>query len=214
MKVAILGPGNVGRSLGHRALQAGHEIVLGVRSPDSASARSASALLAAARICEFHEAAMRADLALLTVPWAAAEEVVASLPGGIVVDCTNPVAPGLRHALGDRSGAEVLAASNPAIHAVKAFNVYGVEILGNPDFGDESGTLPIAGDDPGAKARVAELARSMGWDALDVGPLALALQLEHLALLWIHMVRAQGQPSSFAWKQLVRPNAMSGGHDA
>ena len=45
-----------------------------------------------------------------------------------------------------------------------------------------------AGDDATAKATVGALLTSLGWDAVDAGPLANSLQLEHTALLWIKCV--------------------------
>ena len=142
MKIAVLGPGNVGRALGALAAEKGHDVVLGVRDPASDSAKAAA---------------------------------------------------------GDRSGAERLAAANAHVAIAKAFNVYGVENLGDPDFGSARGMLPVAGDDDDAKRRVLDLAASFGWEPLDVGPLSMALHLEHMALLWIHMVRAQGHDPRFVW---------------
>lgn len=202
MKIAVLGPGRVGRALGTLAAAKGHQVVLGVRDTDSDSTRAALEAIPGSTALAIGDAAAQADLSLLTVPWSAAEATVERLAGDtVVVDCTNPVAAGMRHAVGERSGAEVLAAANSAVDVVKAFNVYGVENLGDPDFGDVPGMLPIAGDDSDAKRRVADLATTMGWAPLDVGPLSLALQLEHMALLWIHMVRVQGRPARFVWTQ-------------
>ena len=203
MKVAIIGPGNVGRALGVLAAGKGHEVVLGVRDANSDSTREALGAIAGATTATPAEAAERCDVALLTVPWAAAKDVVPQLGDAVVVDCTNPIAAGPRHAIGDRSGAEVLAEVAPSARLVKAFNVYGVENLGDPDFGAVRGMLPVAGDDGDAKQRVVELARSMGWEPLDVGPLSLALQLEHLALLWIHMARVQGRDARFVWSRVT-----------
>ena len=199
MKIAVLGPGNVGRALGALAAEKGHDVVLGVRDATSDSAKAAAGAVPSATLASIGDAAVQTDLALLTVPWAAAEATVRTLGGGVVVDCTNPVAAGLKHAVADRSGAERLAAANARVAIVKAFNVYGVENLGDPDFGSARGMLPVAGDDDDAKRRVLDLAASFGWEPLDVGPLSMALHLEHMALLWIHMVRAQGHDPRFVW---------------
>jgi 8-hydroxy-5-deazaflavin:NADPH oxidoreductase len=40
MKLAIIGAGNVGTTLGHGWLRAGHQVTYGVREPDGAKARA------------------------------------------------------------------------------------------------------------------------------------------------------------------------------
>lgn len=208
MKIAVIGPGNVGCALGRLALRAGHEVRAGVRDPQAPSAATVRRDLAGAQLAPVAEAIAASELLLVTTPFAAARTVLGAagdLAGRIVVDCTNPIGPGFVHAGGARAGAELLAEAAPTARVVKAFNVYGVENLGDPDFGypDRRGMMPIAGDDPAAKAVVRELATQMGWEAIDVGPLARALHLEHLALLWIGMVRVGGEPPRFVWSRLT-----------
>lgn len=207
MKIAVIGPGNVGTALGRRALAAGHEVVGAVRDPRSAKAREVLAAMPGCTVADLAEAAHASELLLLCTPFAAAAEALRAcgpLEGRIVVDCTNPVGPGFVHAGGARSGAQLLAEAVPGARLVKGFNVYGVENLGAPFTGPAGlrGTMPVAGDDAAAKQTVLALARDMGWDPLDTGPLAQALHLEHLALLWIRMVRAGGHDPRFVWARL------------
>jgi predicted dinucleotide-binding enzyme len=61
----------------------------------------------------------------------------------------------------------------------------------------------IAGDGETAKATVFGLARDIGFEPIDAGPLARARVLEPLALLWISLAVFQGQGTHFAL-QLVR----------
>ncbi|MEQ9092642.1 MAG: NAD(P)-binding domain-containing protein, partial [Miltoncostaeaceae bacterium] len=150
-----------------------------------------------------------ADAVLLCTPFAANADALApvagALAGRVLVDCTNPVGPGLRHGLDSvRAGAEQVAGLAAGARVVKAFSVYGVEVLAGPR---ALGTapapmMPLAGDDPDAVALVAGLAADMGWDPLPVGPLAQALHLEHMTLLWVRMVRAGGHPPLLAWAAL------------
>ena len=105
MKVAILGPGNVGQALGQRALTAGHEVLVGARDPESPSVQAARRSFGEVEVMSTRDAAAAADVSLLTVPWTAAVATAASLDRGVVVDCTNPVGPGLTHALARPPGA-------------------------------------------------------------------------------------------------------------
>lgn len=51
--------------------------------------------------------------------------------------------------------------------------------------------MPICGDDPDARTKVVALAKRIGFEALDVGPLCTARYLEPLAMAWIHMAVSQ-----------------------
>src|SRR5215813_12976968 len=79
MKIAVIGAGNVGGTLGKRWARAGHEVVFGARDPAEAklaalvresgpSARAASVL----------EAARGADFVVLAVPWDGARDALAA----------------------------------------------------------------------------------------------------------------------------------------
>jgi predicted dinucleotide-binding enzyme len=142
----------------------------------------------------------------LATPWAATLDAVRAagdLAGKVVVDCTNPVGPGLRHGLASGSAAEAIAAQVPAATVVKAFNTAGFEVYADPRFGAETATLFLCGDDAAAKETVAGLARELGMAPVDCGPLAQSRRLEELALLWISLA-AQGQGRAHAFRLMRR----------
>ena len=64
--------------------------------------------------------------------------------------------------------------------------------------------MPVAGDDPDAKAVVVDLADQLGFDPVDAGTLAGARELEHLALLWIRLAHQLGNGPGFAFSVLRR----------
>jgi hypothetical protein len=205
MRIAIVGTGNIGATLGQR-WAARHEVVFGTRRPDSDEVRALVARLGArARAASVREAAAAGDVVVLATPWAATLAVVRSAgdaAGKVVVDCTNPVGPGLRHGLPTGSAAEAIAAELPAARVVKAFNTAGFEVFADPRFGAEAASLFLCGDDPAAKDTVAGLGRDLGMEPVDCGRLAQARRLEELALLWISLA-AQGQGRGHAFR-LVR----------
>lgn len=209
MRVAFLGYGNVGAAIAGAVAGVGHDVVLATNAdrPDSAAAAiTAHPALADAEIAPAADAVAGADLVVLALPFAALDTVLPplaeALAGTIVVDATNPVGPGLTHGLrSERSGAEHVAELVPQSHVVKAWNVYGFENLASPPAGPEGlrPMMPFAGDDATAKRTVGDLLGSLGWEPLDVGPLAAAVDLEHMTLLWVRLVRAGGHQPRLVW---------------
>lgn len=192
MTIGIIGSGRVGATLGKRWAQAGYRVLFGVRNPDDEKVRT---LLeeAGPNACteRIDEIPRFTSAILLATPHAALRAVVAqmgSLRGNILVDCTNPISPGLRLSVGhSSSGAEQLAGYAGDVPVVKAFNTMGFETMANPDFNGMPATMFLCGDDDRANETVAQMARDIGFDAVITGPLKHARYLEPMAMLWIEM---------------------------
>ena len=153
------------------------------------------------------DAIASAEVVILAVPWDVTEKVVraADLRGKIVVDATNPIAPGLELATDHTtSGAELVAQWAADARVVKAFNTIGADNLESPTFGDQRATMFVCGDDPEAKAVVQGLSEELGFEAVDAGPLANARLLEPMAMLWIRLALAEGFGRDIAFKLLRR----------
>ena len=189
--VALIGTGNVGAALGRRFAEQGHAVVYGSRNP---SASDVAALVRetghGAVALPPAEAAARSRVVVLAVPWAAAEEVVrglGNLSGKIVVDPTNPrvmATDGFADypSLPD-SNAERIARLASGAHVVKAFSTLGAETMFDPSVAENAVTVPVVGDDRAAKEVVVGLARQIGLEARDVGPLRHARIIEGLHYL-------------------------------
>lgn len=188
--VALIGTGNVGSALGRRFAEQGHTVVYGSRDPAAAdvvallreTGHGALALPPA-------QAAARSRVVVLAVPWTATEDVVRSLgdlSGKILVDPTNPrvmAADGFAdYALPD-SNAERIARLAPGAQVVKAFSTLGAETMLDPQLAQGPVTIPVVGDDRAANELVATLAREIGLEAVDVGPLRHARIIEGLHYL-------------------------------
>jgi 8-hydroxy-5-deazaflavin:NADPH oxidoreductase len=188
--VALIGTGNVGAALGQRFAEHGHTIIYGSRDPAAADVRELVAATGHGAVAVTPaDAAARADIVVLAVPWSVAEDVVTALGdlrGKVVVDPTNP-----RVTAGDGfadypipdSNAERIARLAPGAHVVKAFSTLGFETMLDPKVAEGPVTVPIVGDDRAAKERVATLAREIGLEAVDVGPLRHARIVEGLHYL-------------------------------
>jgi NADPH-dependent F420 reductase len=191
--IALIGTGNVGGALGRRFAENGHTVVYGSRDPQQAdvvdlveqTGHGAVALSPA-------EAAARSRVVVLAVPWSATEEVVrglGDLSGKILVDPTNPrvmASDGFADyppTLEQGSNAERIASLAPDADVVKAFSTLGFETMQDPRVAEGPVTIPLVGDDRAAKALVGELAREIGLEAVDVGPLRHARIIEGLHYL-------------------------------
>jgi hypothetical protein len=129
---------------------------------------------------------------VLAVPYVGLDAVTAEIgsaaDGKPVVDVTNVLGKEGGMAVGfTTSGAEQLQKKLPRAKVMKAFNTVFAQ---NMSTGKVKGTalfLPVAGDDAAAKGAVIQLAKDIGFDAVDAGPLANARMLEPLGFLNIQL---------------------------
>jgi 8-hydroxy-5-deazaflavin:NADPH oxidoreductase len=211
MKIAFIGYGNVGGPLADHLQRLGHIVMLAARDPKSEGVKKAltknSNLIAAAP----KDAVKNAEVVFLATPFQANEEalkaVASELKGKILVDCTNPVGPGLTHGLKNEiSGSEFVQKRVPQAKVVKAFTIYGFENFENSAYPayNLKPVMMYCGQDAAAKKTVNELIVQLGWEPLDVGGLEQALHLEHMTLLWVRMVRVNGHSPNMVWAVLRR----------
>jgi len=200
MKVAILGTGNVGQTLGKGFAGLGHSVVVGTRDPQSDTARKAVAAIGKATAMTFADAARAADIAVLATSWSGTEPVArttaANLADKLVIDAVNALDADFAKGkvalalAGSTSVGEKVQAWMPNAKVVKAFNSVGYPAMVNPSFQLGKPTMFIAGNDGGAKQQTVSLLAQFGWDAVDMGSIEAARLIEPLAPLWIvHALR-------------------------
>jgi predicted dinucleotide-binding enzyme len=190
----------VGAALGHALAQAGHEVRYGVRDPgadlDPADAASASLL-------SLEEVGRRSQALILGVPYGAAQEVLhaaGDLDGKIIVDPTNAPTP----PTDDRSSSQIIAAFVPTARVVRAFNTVPAEVMLNPLFENGRASTFVCADDPLARATVIALARDIGFDAVDAGPLRSACAIDRLLSVWRVLAFDAGLGRNLAFELLRR----------
>ena len=175
MKIGIIGDGNVGSALQRGLTKAGHDVKAAGNDP------------AAVR-----ETARNAEIVIIAVPYSAIDDVVATVGaevrGKVVIDVTNALNPDFSLAVGlTTSGAEELQKKLPDTRVVKAFNTVFAQHMDSGRLKDEQLIVLAAGDDADAKKVVIDLAKGIGFDAVDAGPLQSARLIEPLALLNISL---------------------------
>lgn len=191
-KVGVIGSADVGQTLAEGFKKHGDEVRIGSRSPEKLGAFRAKTGIEAGAAAEV---AKWADLIVLAVKGTAAEAALAvcgsALAGKIVIDTTNPIAEAppddgvLVFFTGPNTSLlETLQAKFPSARLVKAFNSVGSASMVNPKFSGGKPTMFYCGNDDAAKAEVAKILETFGWEPADMGKAAGARAIEPLCQLW------------------------------
>lgn len=201
MDIAILGTGNMAQGLAGLFAKAGYAVTLGSRDAAKGAAAAKSLGVAAASV---KDAAAKADVVVLAVPFSAASETIAAaggLAGKILVDISNPLtADYMDLTIGhSTSAAEEIQKLAPQAKVVKAFNTVFASLLqSGGKVSGEAATVFIAGDDEAANAQVAEIAGKSGFRALQTGALKVARYIEPVAGLNIVLAYGKGHGTAIA----------------
>lgn len=196
MRIAIIGAGSVGGGLGKAFGAAGHQVVFGVRDPESTKTMTALAEIPDAEAMAPGEAVEGADVVVFALRPVAVPSMVAeigSLDGRIVIDAMNRFD-------GDptRSMTQELAALLPGAKLAKAFNTTGFENYITARERSAKAAMFVAGDDPDAKRLAMALAIEIGFRAEDAGGLAVTKALEDMVRVWLVLAQAHGRRVAFA----------------
>ena len=184
--IGLIGAGHIGSQVARAAIGSGYDVVISnSRGPETLT-DLVSELGPGARAGTTREAATAGDLVVVAIPLRAIGDVpVEPLVDKVVIDANNyyPRRDGNIAALDDDSltSSELLQQRLRGAHVVKAFNhLYARQITtdGRPPRTRNRRALVIAGDDPVAKARVAELIDGFGFDVVDAGPLAESWRIQ------------------------------------
>src|SRR5215471_16671676 len=127
MKIAVIGTGSVGGTIGRRLAELGHSVSFGVRNVLDADAKALiGTIKGSARLANVRDAAKDAEVVVLATPYAANAAAIAAagnLSGKILIDVTNPIGPDFSLATGfTTSGAEEVAKLAPRAKVFKAMN--------------------------------------------------------------------------------------------
>src|SRR6478752_3243961 len=178
--IGFIGSGNIGGTLAKLFATQGYDVVISNSRGPETLADLVAEIGDHARAATAQEAAEAGEVVVVSVPFLAVDQVpVAPLAGKVVIDTNNYYFERDGHVAEIDSGAttpsEALQAHLPESQVVKLFNAIHSDHLATQ--GLPAGTagrraLPYAGDDVTAKETVAALAAEIGYDVVDVGPLA------------------------------------------
>lgn len=195
----------VGRTIGSRLVELGHDVVMGSRTADhEVGLRWASETGDHASLATFADAAAAGEIifnctkgehALDALKLAGADAIGSK----VLIDVTNPLDfsggfPPTLFVKDTDSLAEQIQREFPNARVVKSLNTMNCEIMVRPDKLDGDHIVFVSGNDDDAKEAVRSLLTQFGWapDAiLELGDLSSARATEMFLPLWLRIYQAR-----------------------
>jgi hypothetical protein len=190
----------VGATLGSKFIQLGHEVKMGSRSTDNENAvQWAKQNGAHASHGTFADAAVFGEIVFNCTAGTASLAAVTSagasnLKGKVLVDVANPLdfskgmPPTLTVCNTDSLGEQIQRAF-PNVKVVKALNTMNCRVMVDPALVRGEHDVFVCGNDPQAKARLAEVLKSFGWKSvIDMGDITAARGMEMLLPIWLRLM--------------------------
>jgi len=179
MRIAVIGKGNIGGSLGTKWRAAGHDVVYGARDGSGEGPGGAP-------VRGIGDALKDVDVVVLAVPGQVVADVVtghgAALAGKTVIDAVNRIgAP-------EFDSRAIIADAAPQARYVRAFNSLGWENFADP----MPGTNMFFAADPDARATAEELIRAVGLEPAFLGDANATKTVDGLLPLWFALVQQNG----------------------
>lgn len=205
MKIAVLGTGTVGNTVGSKLVELGHQVMMGSRTKNNEKAKTfVDKHKGKADAGTFSEAAAFGDIIFNCTSGSASLEALKlaeekNLNRKTLIDVANPLdfskgMPPSLSVVNTNSLAEEIQKAFPRVKVVKALNTMWCGIMVNPSMingGDHH--VFISGNDASAKEQVKELLKSFGWmenNILDLGDITTARGTEMYLPLWLRIMGA------------------------
>src|SRR5260370_18760372 len=180
MKVAVIGAGRIGGTIGRRWEAAGHEVVYGLR--ETSKKKGAKPIADALR---------SADTVLLAIPGAAvvqfAQQHAKELDGKVVIDATNNFAGATMHSWPE------ISAVLPKSKLYRPFNSYGFDVFAEPSVGGERPDLFYAGPEGEGQKDVEQLITDLGLGPVWIGGTDAVDVVDGVLRLWFTLARHRGR---------------------
>lgn len=193
MKIAVIGAGNIGATLGRAWQRAGHGVTFGVRDPAKQFEHGG------AQVADVAAALASAEVVVLAVPASSVDELAAAhaadLAGKTVVDATNRVGAGAFNSLA------VLAPAG--VRYVRAFSSLGWENFAEPRFGAEVADLFFTAADDQSRQIAEQLIADVGLRPVYVGGDDAVDVVDGVARLWFRLALNQGRGRHLAFRTLT-----------
>ena len=199
MSIAVLGgTGKEGKELVFRWAKAGYRLFVGSRSPERAqvTSRELTDLLdgnASIEGLSYEEAAQRADIVVLAVPYAAHNEILesvrANIQGKILIDVSVPLVPSkitkVQMPPAGSAAQEAQQILGEGVEVCTAFQNISHENLANP--AEIECDVLVTGTSREARRETLKLVAAAGLTGWDAGPIENSVVVEGLTSLLIYI---------------------------
>lgn len=202
MKIAVLGAGHIGGTLGKKWAKAGHTIRFGVRDPQKPEVQElVKSLGGNASASSVEDAISFGDVILFAIPGGTMDATIAAnakaLDGKIIIDAANKIGSTPSDSIG------TFTAQTPKAKAYRAFNTYGWENFETPVFNNVAADLFFCGPEGESRSAVEKLISDVGLHPLYVGGPDQAETVDGLLKLWFTLVSGQKMGRHLALKVLT-----------
>jgi len=204
LSIAVLGgTGKEGKGLAYRWARAGYHVYIGSRTADKAiaAANEIKEMLGDGTPVEGManlDAALKADIAVLTVPYAAHLDTLGTvkdaLQGKILIDVTVPLVPPkvakVQMPPAGSAAQEAVQILGEGVQVVDAFQNISYEHLLHE--GDVPCDVLVTGTSKAAREEVLKLVAAAGLTGWDAGPIENSVVVEGLTSVLIHLNKTYG----------------------
>ncbi|GAB4450029.1 MAG: NADPH-dependent F420 reductase [Anaerolineales bacterium] len=195
MKIAIIGAGNIGGTLGKKWADAAHEVRFGVRNPTDSKYE---ALRSWGTVASVAEVLSSADVVLVSIPGAAVGEFArqhgAALNGKVIIDAANNPRSAV---LNNFEHFQNL----PGVSLVRAFSTLGWENFANPEMDGIQIDLFYCGA-ASARSTMDTLIAQIGLRPIYAGEVDAVNLVDAMTRLWFALAFNQGKGRRISFKML------------
>jgi len=202
MRIGVLGTGMVGRTIGSKLIELGHQVRMGSRDADNEDAHAwASGAGNPATTGDFADAAGFGEVVFnCTAGMHSVDALDAAgadnLDGKVLIDVANSLdsSTGRPPTLGivnTESLGERIQAAHPEARVVKTLNTVNCEVMVDPAIVPGDHVVFVCGNDDAAKAEVKGLLGEFGWPEermIDLGDISQARGPEMYLPLWLRLM--------------------------
>ncbi|WP_031486270.1 NADPH-dependent F420 reductase [Streptomyces bicolor] len=194
MRIGLLGTGNVARALARGWSAAGHDVLLGSRSPKDRTDLGLP-------VAGLNETAAHAEVLVNATPGDVSVELLRSigapaLAGTLLIDVAVGLSPDFtRLSHPNSSLGEQIQEAFPLTPVVKTLCTMDSTVMIAPGSLEGPSTVFLSGDDAEAKRTTGRLLADLGWppsSQLDIGGITTARGQEHFAFLFMGIARGLG----------------------
>ncbi|MFX1313633.1 MAG: NADPH-dependent F420 reductase [Promethearchaeota archaeon] len=201
MKIGNIGLGIIGRTLGKKWVNAGHNVKFGVRNTDKEEYKSfVNSLGNNATLSDIKESINYGEIIIVAIPGNAVQEFFKTyakdLSNKIIIDLTNKMGARVTNSL------EHFKEFVENAEYYRAFNNMGWENFDNPKFGSDIADLFYCGTNKEGQKKVEELIKDVGLNPISLGGLERIANVDGVGALWFTLSMGQKYGRHFAFKVL------------